>query len=83
VGSYGGEVRGVSKRAKSQELRTDHFAVEKTSLRVLPGVVVSCGGFLVIVGLIPVCLPVSSGGWGPKTGYFDWKNVVKTWWFVW
>jgi hypothetical protein len=49
-----------------QEIRTDHLAVDKTSLRYLPGVVVSCGEFLVVPGLILVSRGKLSGSGTPK-----------------
>ena len=65
MGSDGGEI-GLSHGLYCQEIRTDHLVVDKTSLRYLPGVVVSCGEFLVVPGLILVSRGKLSGSGTPK-----------------
>jgi hypothetical protein len=62
-----GRSDGVFRTEESQGLRTDHLIVDKTGLRVLWGVVVVCGEFLVVVGLLSVCRVDSSGRWELET----------------
>ena len=77
MGSYSGEV-GPLTRSKSIA-STDHFPVDKTTLRFLPGVVVSCGEFWFFGVCFGVQGWVSYGFKSVKVGFFVVENMDKTW----